>query len=88
MSIELAMYYGQQGLMTALLVAAPLLLTALVVGSAVSILQSVTQVQEVTLVFVPKILAVFLVLALLGGWMLQILVSFGTTMFLSVEAGL
>lgn len=88
MSIELAMYYGQQGLMTALMVAAPLLLTALVVGSVVSILQSVTQVQEVTLVFVPKILAVFLVLALLGGWMLQMLVSFATTMFLSVDVGL
>lgn len=84
MSIELAMYYGQQGLMTALLVAAPLLLTALVVGSAVSILQSVTQVQEVTLVFVPKIVAAFLVVLIAGGWMLQIAVGFATQMFMAI----
>lgn len=83
MTTELALYYGQLGLLTALQVAGPLLITALVVGSLISILQAVTQVQEVTLVFVPKILVSFLVLALMGGFMVQSLVSFGTTMFLS-----
>ncbi len=87
MSIEMAVYYGQQGLMTALFVAGPLLITALLVGSMISILQAVTQVQEVTLVFVPKILAVFLVLAVLGGWMLQVTVAFGTSMFQSIGPG-
>ncbi len=76
MDIDTAVYLGQQGLITALYVAGPLLVTALVVGSLISIIQTVTQVQEMTLVFVPKILAVFLVLALAGGWMLQMSVSY------------
>lgn len=76
MDIDTAVYLGQQGLLTALYVAGPLLVTALVVGSAISIIQTVTQVQEMTLVFVPKILAVFLVLALAGAWMLQMSVSY------------
>lgn len=49
--------------------AAPILLTALVVGLIVSILQATTSIQEQTLTFVPKIAAIMLVLALLGGWM-------------------
>jgi flagellar biosynthesis protein FliQ len=76
MSIDEAVFLGQQGLITALYVGGPLLLTALVVGSIISLVQTVTQVQEMTLVFVPKILAVFLVLALAGGWMLQVSISY------------
>jgi len=76
MDIDGAVYLGQQGLITALYVAGPLLITALVVGSVISIIQTVTQVQEMTLVFVPKILAVFLVLSLAGAWMLQISVNY------------
>lgn len=77
MNIDQAVFMGQQGLQTALLVGGPLLLTALIVGSAISLIQTVTQIQEMTLVFVPKILAVFLVLALAGAWMLQVSVSYG-----------
>ena len=84
MSLELALYYGQQALLTVLWVAGPILLASLVVGSIVSVLQAVTQVQEVTLVFVPKIIAVFVIVAVAGGWMLQVMVSFGTGMFLSI----
>jgi flagellar biosynthetic protein FliQ len=84
MSPEYAMFLIQQALLTSMYLAGPLLVTALVVGSAVSILQAVTQVQEVTLVFVPKILSVFLVIAIVGGWMIQIMVSFGTQSFLSI----
>lgn len=76
MDIDTAVYLGQNALMTSLLVAGPLLVTALVVGSLISIVQTVTQVQEMTLVFVPKILAVFLVLAFAGGWMLQVSVTY------------
>ena len=54
-------------------------------GSIVSLLQAVTQIQEITLVFVPKIIAVFLILALAGGWMLNTAVSFGVEMFASIE---
>ncbi|MFK7929251.1 MAG: flagellar biosynthetic protein FliQ [Myxococcota bacterium] len=76
MDIDSAVFLGQQGLMTALMVAGPLLMTALVVGSLISVLQTVTQVQEMTLVFVPKILAVFIVLAFAGAWMLQVTVTY------------
>lgn len=76
MDVDTAVYFGQQGLITALMVAGPLLLTALVVGSVISILQTVTQVQEMTLVFVPKIIAVFVVLAFAGAWMLQVSVTY------------
>jgi len=84
MSEQLVVYYGQMGLLTCLYLGGPLLMTALVVGTAVSILQAVTQVQEMTLVFVPKILSVFFVLAFAGGWMLQMAVGFSTQMFLAI----
>ena len=66
---------------TAILLAAPPLLTGLVVGVAVSIFQAITQMQEQTLVLVPKILAVALVLLLCLPWMLQVLLTFATTVF-------
>jgi flagellar biosynthetic protein FliQ len=66
---------------TALLLAAPPLLAGLVVGVAVSILQAITQMQEQTLVLVPKILAVALVLLLCLPWMLQVLLTFTTALF-------
>ncbi len=66
---------------TAILLAAPALVTGLVVGVAVSIFQAITQMQEQTLVLVPKILAVALVLLLCLPWMLQVLLTFTTTLF-------
>lgn len=62
-----------------LLVSGPVLLVSLVVGLAVSLFQAVTQIQEFTLTFVPKILAVFLCLFLLFPWMTRMLVSYTTT---------
>ena len=55
---------------------APMLITSLVIGLIVSIFQTVTSIQEQTLTFVPKILAVFLTLMLLGGWMLDSMSGF------------
>ena len=66
---------------TAILLAAPPLLVGLVVGVAVSIFQAITQMQEQTLVLVPKLLAVALVLLLCLPWMLQVLLTFTTTLF-------
>jgi len=85
MNLEMAINMGQNTLYTVLILSGPVLLTALLVGSLVSLLQAVTQIQEITLVFVPKIIAVFLVLALAGGWMLNTAVSFGVEMFASIE---
>jgi flagellar biosynthesis protein FliQ len=61
--------------------AAPMLLTALAVGLAISLLQSITSIQEVTLTFVPKMAAVSLVIVLAGHWMIDSLVSFTDQMF-------
>lgn len=79
MTIDTATHLGQHALMTALLIGGPLLITALLIGTVISILQTVTQVQEMTLVFVPKILGVFLVLAIAGSWMLQQGITYGVT---------
>ena len=60
---------------------APLLLVSLVIGLIVSVFQTITSIQEQTLTFVPKIIAVFLTLMLLGGWMLNKMVDFMTKLW-------
>ena len=68
--------HGQQGLYMLLMVAAPVLLTVLVVGLVVSIFQAATQINEQTLSFVPKIIAAVAVLGFAGPWMLTTLVEY------------
>ncbi len=87
MIIEDAVYMGQTGLWTAMLCAGPLLITALVVGTTVSVVQAVTQVQEITLVFVPKMLSVFAVIAVAGGWMLKVIVAYATAIYGDIGGG-
>lgn len=67
---------GQQALYMTVLVSAPLLVTALVVGLVVSVLQAATQINEMTLSFLPKLLAMFLVLIAAGPWMLALIVDY------------
>ena len=67
---------GQLGLWTLLLVAAPVLLTVLVVGLVVSVFQAAMQINEVTLSFVPKVVVAVAVLAIAGPWMFATLVSY------------
>ena len=67
---------GQQALTTLLTVAAPVLLTVLVVGLVVSIFQAATQIHEATLSFVPKVIGAVAVLAIAGPWMLTSLVEY------------
>ena len=62
-------------------VSAPLLLISLVIGLIISIFQTVTSIQEQTLTFVPKIIAVFLGMMLVGGWILENIVSFMTELW-------
>ncbi|MBC7319033.1 flagellar biosynthesis protein FliQ [bacterium] len=66
----------KQSLITVIIVGGPALIASLAVGILISLFQSLTQIHEATLAFVPKILVVFLVLIVLGGWMLNILVDF------------
>jgi flagellar biosynthetic protein FliQ len=67
---------GQQALEVMVLVSAPLLLTALVAGLIVSVLQAATQINEMTLSFIPKLLAMLAALVVAGPWMLATLVEF------------
>ncbi|MEX1022286.1 MAG: flagellar biosynthesis protein FliQ [Dehalococcoidia bacterium] len=69
---------AQDALMTTLLVAAPILIVSLAVGMLVSVFQAMTQINEVTLTFVPKIFAVFAVSALMGPWMIGTMVNYTT----------
>ncbi|MBI1394805.1 MAG: flagellar biosynthesis protein FliQ [Betaproteobacteria bacterium] len=74
----------QQALEVLVLVAGPLLLTALVVGLVISIFQAATQINEMTLSFIPKLLAMFVVILLAGPWMLTILVDFTRQLISSI----
>lgn len=64
-----------------IIVSAPLLLVSLIVGLIISIFQTVTSIQEQTLTFVPKILAVFLTMMLLGSWMMNTVIEFMQTLW-------
>ena len=82
MTPELVIDLSMRALRTALLLAAPPLLAAVVVGVMISIFQSVTQIQEQTLVQVPKMFAVVVVLMLTIPWMLELLLNFTANIFL------
>lgn len=71
----------KDAIQTAILVSAPILLVATVVGLIISIFQATTQIQEQTLTFVPKLLAVAAMGLLMGSWMLNIVVGFTTRIF-------
>ena len=71
----------RQGILEVLILAAPLLVSALVVGLIVAILQATTSIQEQTLTFVPKVLAILTVLALMGGWMFTSLGEYTIQLF-------
>ena len=76
MSPEGVMALGSQALQITLLVAAPLLIAALGVGLIVSIFQAATQINEMTLSFIPKLVAMFVTLIVAGPWMLTMLVDY------------
>jgi len=75
---------GQQALYTMLLLAAPMLLAALAVGLIVSILQAATQINEMTLSFIPKLVAMLAALMIAGPWMLAFFVDYMRRMFESI----
>ena len=84
MSVEEAVDLGREALYMILLLSLPVLLTALVVGLVISILQAVTQVNEMTLTFIPKMLGVLLVVLLIMPWALEKLIVFSENMFLRI----
>ncbi len=78
------MEIGRQAIEVTLLTAAPMLLVALVVGLIISIFQAATQLNEASLQFVPKLIVMFLVLLLVGPWMLQYLIDYIQRLFGSI----
>lgn len=86
MTGDLALYLVSQMLWAAVQIAAPLLVITMLVGIVVSIIQVVTQIQEVSLSFIPKIITVVLVLAGFGPWMLKRLVNYSAAVIANIPA--
>ncbi|HSH47736.1 MAG TPA: flagellar biosynthesis protein FliQ [Halomonas sp.] len=84
MTPETVMSIAYQGMRVTLLLAGPLLLAALATGLLVSLFQAATQINEMTLSFIPKILAVFTVLVLAGPWLLKLITTFARELFSSI----
>jgi flagellar biosynthetic protein FliQ len=84
MSPETVVHIGRQGVETVLLTAAPMLIIAMVVGLVISIFQAATQINEQTMTFIPKIVAVFVTLIIFGPWIMNILITFTTGIFTGI----
>ncbi|WP_136064852.1 flagellar biosynthesis protein FliQ [Modicisalibacter radicis] len=84
MTPEMVMSMAYQGMKVTLYLAAPLLLTALAIGLLVSLFQAATQINEMTLSFIPKILGVFAALVLTGPWLIQLITQFTTELFQNI----
>ncbi len=84
MTPESVLTLAQQALQVTLLMAAPPLLAALLTGLVVSVFQAATQINEMTLSFIPKLLAIFVVLVLFGPWMLGILLDYVRELFTGI----
>lgn len=85
MSMESVISVIQQAVTMILLLSAPMLLIGLTVGLMVSVFQATTQIQEATLAFVPKIVAVLLSLVIFGPWMISSLVSYAEDLFMNIN---
>ncbi|MBP2026412.1 flagellar biosynthetic protein FliQ [Acetoanaerobium pronyense] len=85
MDMDIVVGVMQQALTMVLLMSAPMLLIGLTVGLLVSIFQATTQIQEATLAFVPKIIAVMLSLVIFGPWMISSMVGFTRNIFSNVD---
>lgn len=75
---------GQQALLVLLMVSAPILLAALAVGLLVSVFQAATQINEMTLSFIPKLVAVFVTMVVAGPWMLATLIDYMRRLYMQI----
>ncbi|MBS3898539.1 MAG: flagellar biosynthesis protein FliQ [Dethiobacter sp.] len=81
MSQELVLTVAREAVLATLYISAPVLIVSLIVGLSVSVFQATTQIQEPTLTFVPKIVAVFISMLFFGGWMLNMLIQLTVSIF-------
>jgi flagellar biosynthesis protein FliQ len=86
MTPESVLTLAQRALEVTLLMSAPPLLAALLTGLIVSVFQAATQINEMTLSFIPKLVAIFVVLVLFGPWMLGILLDYMRELFIGIPA--
>ena len=86
MTTQFVISLGREAIMTTLMVSAPMLAFGLIIGLVVSILQAVTQVHEMTLTFIPKIIAVAVALLIFLPWMVNVIVGFTARLFASIPA--
>ncbi len=84
MSPEMVISLGQKALEMAMLLAMPVLLATFLVGLVISIFQAATQIQEMTLAYIPKIVVAMITIFLLGGWMMGKLVDFTREIFVNI----
>jgi flagellar biosynthesis protein FliQ len=77
---------AQKTVMIILLLAGPVLLTSLLIGSLISLVQAATQINEVTLTFIPKMIGIIAVLLILGSWMMQQMLVFTSNIFTSLPS--
>jgi flagellar biosynthetic protein FliQ len=85
MTPDMVIKLAEQSIFTILMIAGPMLLLALAVGLLVSIFQATTQIQEQTLAFIPKIVAVLISLVLFGPWMLTLMLDFTNNLFQNID---
>ena len=84
MTPEMVLQLGRNALEMTLILAGPVLLFGLIAGLIVAVFQALTQINEMTLIFIPKIAATVLAIALFGPWMLQKLINYTTALFESI----
>lgn len=81
---DIVMGIAHEAVLTVIIVSAPILGGALLIGLLISILQATTQIQEMTLVFVPKIVIVMIITLIFGPWMLNIMTDFTQSLYVSI----
>ena len=81
MTEEMVLNLGSEAIKTIIFLSAPLLISAMIVGITISILQAITQINEATLTFIPKMIAVVIVLVVMAPWMLKILQEYAISVF-------
>ncbi len=86
MTEDMVLQIGEDALLLIVYLAAPLLLSALFVGLLVGVLQAVTQIQEQTLSFIPKLMALVVALVLMGPWLLQLWITFTQELYMQIPS--
>lgn len=85
MTEELVLKLGQDAIRTTAMIAAPMLIAALVMGLIISVLQAITQINEATLTFIPKMVVIGLVVLIAGPWMLDVLTQYTIELFENIS---